>query len=359
MLVPRVVVRTAPRAFFIYSCCAIYSYLILWWISLLYISMGVSGYLAYQENSDGNILNNMNPNHWSGVASRALSLTTMFFAYPINLYIARHACMVLLFKGVSAHEGDDARVLSRNDRRIILTLVLYISSLLAATFLEKTGSVLAATGAIGGTSISYIGPGASFLAVYGSVFLNLVRSRWNDPSHSCYGFPRLDGQHSENTIETNEETSTRDLILWYALGMPIWCSVAQIGEKQLAAHFEQEMLISPGIILPRRVTVKPIRAGTNMIQNLNPPSTPIPIGSSETSSLLDPNSATSYVTSLDNPQDSEMQPLGRIDSMTSVEVKIEMDKTVPTMMEFCVAIGYIILGIVAMTFGLGSIIVQN
>lgn len=325
--------------------------------------MGVSGYLAYQENSDGNVLNNMNPNHWSGVVSRALSLTTMFFAYPINLYIARHACMVLLFKGVSAHEGDDARVLTRSDRRIILTLVLYFSSLLAGTFLEKTGSVLAATGAIGGTSIAYIGPGASYLAVYGNIFLNLVRSRWHDPSHSCYGFPRQDGQHSENTIEANEETATRDTILWYALGMPIWCLVAQIGEKQLAAHFEQEMLISPGIILPRRVTVKPIRAGTQVAQNhvIPPSSTQIPVGSSETSSLLDPNSATRYVTSLENPQDSEMQskPFCRIDSMTSVEVKIEMDKTVPTMTEFCIAIGYIILGIVAMTFGLGSIIVQN
>lgn len=316
--------------------------------------MAVAGYLAYQENTDGNILNNMNAHHWAGVASRALSLTTMFFAYPVNLYIARHACMVLLFKGVSAHEGDDARVLSRSDRRIILTLVLYIASLLPATFLEKTGSVLAATGAIGGTSISYIGPGASYLAIHGHRFLDLVRSRWHDPSHSCYGFPRQDGQHCENTIEANEETSTRDLILWYALGMPIWCSVAQIGEKQLAAHFEQEMLISPGIILPRRVTVKPI------LQNhLNLPSTPILAGSSETSSLLDPNSAIRYVTSLDKPQDSEMQPLGRIDSMTSVEVKIEMDKTVPTMKDFCIAIGYIILGIVAMTFGLGSLIVQN
>eukprot|EP00985_Skeletonema_marinoi_P032795 scaffold39642_cov139-Skeletonema_marinoi.AAC.2 len=92
---------------------------------------------------------------------------------------------------------------------------------------------------------------------------------------------------------------------------------------------------------------------------LIPPSKLIPGGSLETSSLLDPNSATIYGSSQDNPQDKEMQPMDRIDSFTSVEVKIEMDKTVPTIMEFWVAIGYIILGLVAMIFGLGSIIVQH
>ena len=173
--------------------------------------------------------------------------------------------MVLFFKGVSAHEGDDARVLARRDRRIILTLVLYISSLLPAIFLEKTGNVLAATGAIGGSSLAYIGPGASFLAVWGHLFLDLVRSRWHDPSNRCYGFPRKDGQQNETAIEANEETSTRDVFFWFALGMPIWCSVALIGEKQLAAHFEREMLISPGIIKPRRVSVNPIRTGTPMV----------------------------------------------------------------------------------------------
>eukprot|EP00986_Skeletonema_menzelii_P003267 scaffold980_cov140-Skeletonema_menzelii.AAC.6 len=325
---------------------------------ILELTMGVSGYLAYQKNSVGNILNNMNTHHWSGITSRVIMVTTMFFAYPINLYIGRHACMVLFFKGVSAHEGDDARVLTRRDRRIILTLVLYISSLLPATFLEKTGMVLSATGAIGGSSLAYIGPGASYLAVYGHLFLDLVRSRWHDPSNRCYGFPKKDEQRSEAAIQANEETSIRDTILWLALGMPIWCSIAQIGERQLAAHFEQEMLISPGIILPRRVTVKPIRASTPMVHTqLIPPSNPI----HETSLLLDPNSTTSYESSQDNPQDQdkEMQPMDRIDSFTSVEVKIEMDKTVPTMKEFCIAIGYIILGFVAMTFCLGSIIVQN
>ena len=83
---------------------------------ILELTMGLAGYLAYQTNTMGNVLNNMNAYHWvrslsisclfyiymtvslntiivaqSGVISRVMLSTTMFFAYPMNLYIARHA----------------------------------------------------------------------------------------------------------------------------------------------------------------------------------------------------------------------------------------------------------------------------
>jgi len=208
--------------------------------------------------------------------------------------------------------------------------------------------VLAATGAIGGSSLAYIGPGASFLAVWGHVFLALVRSRWHDPSHRCFGFPRKDEDHSDTTA--NEETSIVDSILWHALGMPLWCSIAQIGESKLAAHFEHEKRLSRGVILPRRVSVRPI-------VNTQPNPHSNPIGNLETSSLLEPDSSTVYGSYPDTNQDREV--IGRMDSFSSVEVKIEMDKTAPMMVDFSIAICYIILGMVAMTFGLGSILVQK
>lgn len=321
---------------------------------ILELTMGVSGYLAYQKNSVGNILNNMNARHWSGVASRAILVTTMFFAYPMNLYIARHACMVLLFKGVSAHEGDDARVLSRKDRRVILTLALYTTSLLPAVFLEQTGPVLAATGAIAGSSMAYIGPGLSFLAVWGHVFLGLVCSRWRDPSHCCCGFPR----NSNSSIESNDETSRIDVFLWYLLGMPLWCWLAQFGQAKLTDHFEKERLISPGIVLPRRVSVSGIRTTKGTIPLVNTGAKPQSslIGSSETSSLVESSVSSSYGSS---NQDSELQPMSRMDSFCSIEVKEEMDRTDPNITDFIIAIGYIILGIMAMTFGLGSILLHN
>lgn len=116
----------------------------------LELIIGISGYLAYQENTKGNVLNNMNPTHWAGLASRAMLSTTMFFAYPMNLYVARHAVVALLFEGVSAHEGDDAVVLSRTDRRVVLTWALYIATLVPAAFMSSTGKVLSVTGAVAG-----------------------------------------------------------------------------------------------------------------------------------------------------------------------------------------------------------------
>lgn len=48
---------------------------------VLELTMGIAGYLAYQTNTVGNVLNNMNAHHWSGIVSRAMLSTTMFFAY--------------------------------------------------------------------------------------------------------------------------------------------------------------------------------------------------------------------------------------------------------------------------------------
>ena len=56
---------------------------------ILNLAMGVFGFLAYQENCSGNIMNNMNTQHWSGSLSRSILVTTMFFSFPVNLYVAR------------------------------------------------------------------------------------------------------------------------------------------------------------------------------------------------------------------------------------------------------------------------------
>jgi len=52
---------------------------------VLELTLGIAGYLAYQGDTEGNVLNNMDVNHWSGLVSRAILSTTMFFAYPMNL----------------------------------------------------------------------------------------------------------------------------------------------------------------------------------------------------------------------------------------------------------------------------------
>merc|ERR1712032_1032105 len=105
----------------------------------LELVIGISGYLAYGADTLGDVLNNMNARHWSGLAARAILSTTMFLAYPMNLYIARHALVVLLFRGTAAHVGMDSVALSRFDRRATLTLVLYTASAVPATLMVSTG----------------------------------------------------------------------------------------------------------------------------------------------------------------------------------------------------------------------------
>ena len=129
-----------------------------------------------------------------------------------------------------------------------------------------------------------------------------------------------------------------------------------------------------GLAWARKGTTEQSRRAMNTVLNqikalksvqtqLKSPSMPSSIDTAE-SSLLKPNLSTlaTYGTtrdaSKDEDNDEEMQPMNRIDSFTSVEVRIEMDKTAPLMIDFVIAVGYIILGVVAMTLGLGSLVQQ-
>ena len=417
---------------------------------LLELVMGICGFLSYAENTLGNVLNNMKVHHWSGVASRSILATTMFFAYPLNAYIARHVCVVLLFEGVSAHEGDDSLVLRRRDRRIILTWVLYIVSLIPALAVENTGKVLAATGAIGGSSLAYIGPGSTFLALHSHEFIVLLRQRWGTASRLLWCYPVMEaeknriinneeqlindscriseeGRHQKHvglSLETNEgglgaptpkamSTFILDVIAWYILGMPLWSAIAQKGKMKLSEHFKKEETISPRVARPKRVTVVKhahqlpilthsgadcLTCDTEMKEEkgiFRSPSDSAITHSMETSSgarsnertaLLQPKSivapgglltvGTAQPFSLSTAYGSTQVVAGnrgiakaiasqnnqntclleRTNSLSSLDVEIELRNEDPTWTDFRIAIGYIFLGVVAMTFGLVSIV---
>jgi sodium-coupled neutral amino acid transporter 11 len=341
----------------------------------LELTMGITGYLAYQNNTLGNVLNNMSLNHWSGVASRAFLSTTMFFAYPMNLYIARHASMVLLFQGTMAHEGDDSIVLMRRDRRIVLTFLLYVLSLIPALLMESTGKVLAMTGAIAGSCLAYIVPGLVYIAVHSTEFIELVHRRWND-SNKLWGYPKRETCNMV-TKNGNLAPGKRDVLLWYAFCMPIWSEIAQYGQAKLDEHYEKEDMVSPSIVKPKRVTVvKPLRqvtknneqAGARVGGIIRSTSDPAIDGgkNSEQSSLLKPQLGSLYGTSavagnegvakmIAIQNDMSGNLLRSTSSLTSLEVKNELKDEVPTLIDFLIAIAYIVLGVVAMSFGLLSI----
>jgi sodium-coupled neutral amino acid transporter 11 len=113
----------------------------------LALAMGAGGYVGFQDDTQGNILNSLPKESRLANVARGLLGTTMLFVYPMESFVARHACVVLLFQGRDAHEGDDTSVLNRRDRRITLTFALYLTAVIPAALVENFGNVLAATGA--------------------------------------------------------------------------------------------------------------------------------------------------------------------------------------------------------------------
>ncbi|KAL3787775.1 hypothetical protein HJC23_009826 [Cyclotella cryptica] len=366
----------------------------------LELTIGLCGYLAYRENTVGNVLNNMDVHHWSGLVSRAILATTMFFAYPMNLYIARHACVVLFFEGISAHEGDDHIVLSRNDRRVILTWILYMASLLPALMNLNTGLVLSAAGAIvsfticfrrlviwlvwllvfklnsgnvclnfvckGGSSLAYIGPGMTFIAVYHSEFIALIQSRWSSSSKYLWCYPPVDQREEQSAELSGMDTISIDVIIWYLLLMPFWSTVAQVGQRKMAEYTEKEDSLSPGVFKPKRLTVVPPRThlsnanrDVNRIQMPRYPSDSA-LSNVEQAHLIQPKppgiSYGSATPSLDTESTTETSSSNRL---SAVEIEVELKREDPSWKDFYIAMFYVVVGVVAMTLGLASIMTKS
>ena len=214
----------------------------------LAVLCGTIGYLGFMDQTDGNILNNLGEGPYGSdertqklaMLARGLMCTCMFFVYPIESFVARHVLIVLFFKGRKAHEGDDHAVLARKDRRLALTLVLYVLALTPALTLESLGPVLAISGSLGGSSLSYIGPGAVYLAVHGQEFQDMVKQRWNMSAGNSE--EEDDGPPSATRVD-----GILNKLLWYLTFMPLWCGIASIGLHYLAKHEEEEALKSPHI----------------------------------------------------------------------------------------------------------------
>jgi hypothetical protein len=217
----------------------------------LALTCGVGGFIGFREHTEGNILNSLDESLPAKVA-RGLLGTTMLFVYPMESFVARHVCVVLFFKGRSAHEGDDTSVLNRRDRRITLTLVLYLIAVIPAALFENLGSVLASTGAVGGSCLSYIGPGAIYLGIHGARFLELARGFFGKPGLMAPLSEETTPLYGEPTAKSPPPASTDywivrllKTILWYVLVMPLWCWIATVGKTCLTNHVTDLAMKSP------------------------------------------------------------------------------------------------------------------
>ncbi|KAL3786576.1 hypothetical protein ACHAWO_000730 [Cyclotella atomus] len=204
--------------------------------SILAIVMGSFGYIGFMELTEGDIFNNFPlPSEGSDsielATAKAINVARgvlcgiMFFVYPLESYVARHVIMANLFRGRDAHEGDDHAVLDRWDRRVTTTIMLFLSVLIPALHFNDVGLVLALTGTVAATSLTYLLPGLIFIGVHGDEFLALAERSWG-----CLSMDHFTTYHC---------------IAWYLLLMPIWLGVARTGKRCLAFHREKKALQTP------------------------------------------------------------------------------------------------------------------
>lgn len=269
---------------------------------VLALLCGASGYLGYGDGTQGNILNNLDPNNLSSNVARGLLGSTMLFVYPLESFVARHVLVVLLFQGRRAHEGDDASILHRRDRRLGMTLVLYILALVPALMFENVGPVLSVTGAIGGSCLSYIGPGMCYLGVYGKEFLAMVAKFWSSggPAGPAAGreeqLPLVAVETGTGTgaitTATTASASTSSssccscmkyvvkTFIYYTLGMPLWTLIATVGAEGLEKHEAEEAIKSPHVsriaASSQKQKVKTSSSYQHLnVANLQPPKRPV------------------------------------------------------------------------------------
>lgn len=163
-------------------------------------------------------------------------------------YVARHVMIVLLFSGRQAHEGNDHTVLARSDRRFGLTFTLYLLAIIPALVFDDIGVVLSATGAIGGSCLSYLGPGMIYLGIHGKIFLEHVSSWWflrGTWNTLLWHYPANNTPHSR---QRGVVESAILIFLWYVTLMPLWCFISEIGSFNFQAHEDDLAQKSPCVV---------------------------------------------------------------------------------------------------------------
>jgi solute carrier family 38 (sodium-coupled neutral amino acid transporter), member 11 len=126
---------------------------------LLCATLGATGYLGFLDETQGNILNNFDPDTVAANGARGLLAITMFFTYPMESFVARHVIAKIFYNGDSEGEitDEDGNKMPAGKwcccigRREIITISIYVLALIPALFLDDLGPVLSITGSLGGT----------------------------------------------------------------------------------------------------------------------------------------------------------------------------------------------------------------
>jgi sodium-coupled neutral amino acid transporter 11 len=208
--------------------------------------IGVCGYLGYLEDTQGDILNNFDPDSVAANVARGLLAFTMFFTYPMESYVARHVIIKIVHRGDMDGGEEFAEKVEDNalpgwkcfGRRQLATLAIYICSLIPALLVDDVGPVLSIVGSLGASSVAYVAPGLVYLGVHGDEFIemitSLLRNRQSKSSTSgtTVGELPLEGDAKAEMQSGLVSSSYKEMSKpwwWYPLLMPLWCSIASAG----------------------------------------------------------------------------------------------------------------------------------
>mmetsp|Transcript_29577 Transcript_29577/g.33767 ORF Transcript_29577/g.33767 Transcript_29577/m.33767 type:complete len:634 (+) Transcript_29577:130-2031(+) len=340
---------------------------------------GVAGYLGFAEDTKGNILNNLEDDDIIANVARGMLGLTMLFVYPMESFVTRHVCVVTFFVGRRAHEGEDATILNRSDRRITLTVALYFLALIPAIMFENLGNVLSLTGAVGGSCLCYIGPGLLYMGIHGKRFCEIVDKNYRSSSSDSSSIVDEEKQTllqrqqngNSNTTTKSSSSSCINTICYYLLGIPFWYWIASIGAKNFQSHEQDMSTKSPHTV--RKII--PVTGGKKIImsKHLVPPKKSLLKKSGSGSELIDAKRSSSYgsvaaAASIANtitvipPQNKILfQQHQPVQKQAPVQPKQDEEepKIIPQVMDYAVAISFMLLGIVAFLAGIASLYISE
>eukprot|EP00584_Thalassiosira_punctigera_P002351 CAMPEP_0172537278 /NCGR_PEP_ID=MMETSP1067-20121228/8899_1 /TAXON_ID=265564 ORGANISM="Thalassiosira punctigera, Strain Tpunct2005C2" /NCGR_SAMPLE_ID=MMETSP1067 /ASSEMBLY_ACC=CAM_ASM_000444 /LENGTH=646 /DNA_ID=CAMNT_0013322547 /DNA_START=11 /DNA_END=1951 /DNA_ORIENTATION=+ len=268
--------------------------------AVLCLVLGVCGYLGFLGVTQGDVLNNFPLDSIQANAARVLLAFTMFFTYPMESFVARHVLIMLVHNGdmdarggftlenercveedeLGEHEDGDEHTVNTTittgsiiegggvlcmNRRQTWTIMCYLVTLLPALIVSDIGPVLSLTGAVGGSCISYIGPGLVYLGVNGEAFLDKVGG-WLDRWRRTRGYTTFDKEVSEGDlpVEGNaslglaqdvgkfsyESITSGSKPLLYYLGLfPLWTSIANNGATHMQKKIEAANVATGGRVV--------------------------------------------------------------------------------------------------------------
>ena len=228
---------------------------------LLCSIVGLVGMLAYLDDTQANILNNFETGSIAANGSRGLVAISMIFTYPMQCFVARHVLAKVLFNGDSEGEiemSDDGVQIARGKylgcigRRVMITLGIYVATLVPALIFNDLGPVLSITGSIGGSCLAYIGPGLIYLGAHGDAFMEYTNGMLRKSSSGVDPSIELPAAGNASATMDSEQSATGSPPLWwYPLLVPLWRKVAATGGAGLKLRLQQLEEQNPGSTITR------------------------------------------------------------------------------------------------------------